>query len=95
MVAPMSSATQRHTKAMHLLQAGVPLITVNDLLEHADIKTTEVYLQIDLEMKKKALQKAGSPVQSRKNARLPEDMLSWLESLYRYISASRWSTTSR
>lgn len=77
----ISPHTLRHTKATHLLQAGVPLITVKDFLGHADIKTTEVYLQIDLEMKKNALKKAGSPVHSRKNARLPEDLLTWLESL--------------
>lgn len=33
----------RHSKAMHLLQAGVNLIYIRDFLGHEDIKTTEVY----------------------------------------------------
>lgn len=78
----ISPHTLRHTKAMHMLQAGIPLITVKDFLGHADIKTTEVYVQIDLEMKKKALQLTGSPARlSRKPARLSEDVVAWLESL--------------
>ena len=31
----------RHTKAMMLLQAGVSLIYIHDLLGHVDIATTE------------------------------------------------------
>jgi hypothetical protein len=38
----------RHTKAMHLVQSGVPLITIKDILGHADVKSTEIYVQIDL-----------------------------------------------
>jgi site-specific recombinase XerD len=44
----ISPHTLRHTKAMHLLQAGVPLVTIKDFLGHADMKSTEVYVQIDL-----------------------------------------------
>ena len=33
----------RHTKAMDLLQAGVNLIYIRDLLGHVDIATTEIY----------------------------------------------------
>lgn len=45
----------RHTKAMHLLQAGVNLIYIRDLLGHVDIATTEVYARADTELKRKAL----------------------------------------
>lgn len=44
---------------MHLLQAGVNLIYIRDILGHADIKTTEIYARIDNEMKRKALEKAS------------------------------------
>ena len=44
-----------NTKAMHLLQSGVSLVMVNDFLGHVDMKSTEVYVQADLEMKRKAL----------------------------------------
>lgn len=33
----------RHSKAVHLLQAGVNLIYIRDFLGHTDVKTTEVY----------------------------------------------------
>src|SRR3546814_5159033 len=39
----ISPHTLRHSKAMHLLQAGVNLIYIRDLLGHSDIKTTEIY----------------------------------------------------
>jgi site-specific recombinase XerD len=78
----ISPHTLRHTKAMHLLQAGVPLITIKDFLGHADVKSTEVYVQIDLGMKRAALALAESPTSTTpKPTRLPKDLLAWLESL--------------
>ena len=38
----------RHSKAMHLLQAGVNLIYIRDFLGHVDLKTTEIYVYPDL-----------------------------------------------
>jgi site-specific recombinase XerD len=38
----ISLHTLRHTKAMHLLPSGVPIITIKDVLGHADVKSTEV-----------------------------------------------------
>src|SRR2546423_13876961 len=46
----------RHSKAMHLLQAGVNLIYIRDFLGHTDIKTTEVYARADTELKRKAIE---------------------------------------
>ena len=67
---------------MHLLQAGVPLITIKDFLGHVDVKSTEVYIQIDLTMKREALTLVGSPTHpAPKAARLSNDLLAWLESL--------------
>ena len=57
----ISPHTMRHTKAMHLLQSGVPLVMVKDFLGHVDMKSTEVYVQADLEMKRKALDSANGP----------------------------------
>jgi len=73
----------RHTKAMHLLQAGVNLIYIRDLLGHVDISTTEVYARADTEMKRKALEKAYPDMVP---TNLPpwnedEDLLTWLISL--------------
>lgn len=48
----------RHSKAMHLLQAGVSLIYIRDFLGHEDIKTTEIYAKCDSELKRKAIENA-------------------------------------
>ena len=78
----ISPHTLRHTRAMHLLQAKVPLVTIKDFLGYADVKSTEVYLQIDLAMKREALSLVGSPARrGPKGARLPKNILDWLESL--------------
>lgn len=78
----ISPHTIRHTKAMHLLQAGVPLITIKDVLGHADVKSTEVYVQIDVGMKREALNLVGSPTTvTPKSRHLSKDLLQWLESL--------------
>jgi len=45
----------RHSKAMHLLQAGVNLIYIRDFLGHVDLKTTEIYAKADTETKRKAI----------------------------------------
>ena len=59
--AGISPHTMRHTKGMHLLQSGVPLVMVKDFLGHVDMKSTDVYVQADLEMKRKALDLANGP----------------------------------
>ncbi|BBO87027.1 site-specific integrase [Desulfosarcina ovata] len=48
----------RHSKAMHLLQAGVSLIYIRDFLGHEDIKTTEIYAKCDTELKRQAIENA-------------------------------------
>lgn len=73
----------RHSKAMHLLQAGVNLIYIRDLLGHVDIFTTEIYARADTELKRQALEKAYPNMISPD---LPEwtddaDLLAWLTRL--------------
>lgn len=48
----------RHSKAMHLLQAGVALIYIRDFLGHNSVKTTEVYAKADGKSKRAALETA-------------------------------------
>ena len=50
----------RHSKAMHLLQAGVALIYIRDFLGHNSVKTTEVYAKADGKSKRVALETAYS-----------------------------------
>lgn len=45
----------RHTSACHLLQAGVDLNTIRAWLGHVSLETTNIYVEIDIEMKAKAM----------------------------------------
>jgi site-specific recombinase XerD len=48
----------RHSKAMHLLLAGVNLVYIRDILGHVSIQTTEIYARADSKQKQKALEEA-------------------------------------
>lgn len=51
----VSPHTIRHTTATHLLRAGVDINTIRAWLGHVSLKTTNIYAEVDLEMKAKAL----------------------------------------
>lgn len=51
----VSPHTIRHTTATHLLRAGVDINTIRAWLGHVSLSTTNVYAEVDLEMKAKAL----------------------------------------
>lgn len=48
----------RHSKAMHLLQAGVKLVYIRDILGHVSVLTTEIYARADTKQKREALEEA-------------------------------------
>ena len=48
----------RHTTAVHLLQAGVDLVTISHWLGHASVETTNRYTAVNMETKRAALEKA-------------------------------------
>lgn len=78
----ISPHTFRHAKAMHLLQAGMDLTTIKNILGHATLKSTEIYVETNLEMRRKALERVGTPSRTKKKGRpLARDLLTWLESL--------------
>ena len=54
----ISPHTLRHSKAMHLLQSGVNLVYIRDILGHVSIQTTEVYARADSKQKREALETA-------------------------------------
>jgi len=60
----------RHTKAMHLYQSGIDLIYIRDFLGHVDIKTTQIYAQIDTELKRSALENVYPEL-------IPNDLPDW------------------
>jgi site-specific recombinase XerD len=53
----VSPHTIRHTTAVHLLRAGVDINTIRAWLGHASLDTTNIYAEIDLETKARALAK--------------------------------------
>jgi len=73
--------TIRHTTAMHLLRSGNDVNMVSYLLGHADINTTHFYVEIDMEMKRKMLQKAGPPDVKRPLPWQKPNILQWLNAL--------------
>ena len=51
----VSPHTIRHTTATHLLRAGVDINTIRAWLGHVSLATTNVYAEVDLQMKAAAL----------------------------------------
>jgi integrase/recombinase XerD len=80
---PVSPHSFRHTKGMHLLHSGVPLEIIRDFLGHVDVKTTEIYARANLEMKRKALEKAAAvtPLPKIPSWKQNKTLLEWLHSL--------------
>lgn len=74
----------RHTTAMHLLQSGVDLFVIQSWLGHINLSTTHGYIEIDLEMKRKALS-ACAPVGGKGRLKTfinnNSDVICWLDSL--------------
>jgi integrase/recombinase XerD len=79
--------TLRHSKAMHMLQAGNNIVYIRDVLGHSDINTTERYARADTSMKREALSKAEIPMPetplSLTGSSVERDMADWLKSFSR------------
>jgi site-specific recombinase XerD len=73
----------RHSTAVHLLKAGVDLPTIAHWLGHASVNTTNRYVTVDLDLKRKALARA-QPLETPGPSRAPwhaAGVLEWLEAL--------------
>ena len=70
----------RHTKAMHLLEAGINIFYIKGFLGHEDISTTEVYAKASVETQRAALEKHSAilPPATPSWAR-DSDTLEWLK----------------
>ena len=74
----------RHSKAMHLYQAGVSLVYIRDILGHVDIATTDTYARADTESKRKALENVYpgiTPVDTLPDWNRDQNLLDYLNSL--------------
>jgi integrase/recombinase XerD len=72
----------RHSKAMHLLQAGVNLVYIRDILGHESVQTTEIYARVDSKQKREAIEKAYADVVKREEPAWVDNdnLLEWLKS---------------
>ena len=77
----ISPHTIRHTTAMHLLQSGVDISVVALWLGHESPATTHMYIEADLSMKERALQRLTPSAPKRSRYRPPQQILQFLESL--------------
>lgn len=81
----ISCHTIRHSKAMHLLQAGVNLVYIRDILGHVSIQTTDIYARADSKAKREALEKAYTNLtpnqSSNKTWEKNKDLRDWLKGL--------------
>jgi site-specific recombinase XerD len=69
----ISPHTLRHTTAVHLLRSGVDINTIRAWLGHVSLDTTNIYAEVDLEMKAKALacvDIAGKPMPAPRRVRV-------------------------
>jgi integrase/recombinase XerC len=80
----ISPHTLRHTAAMHLLQSGVELNVIKSWLGHVSITTTSQYIEIDMAMKRDAIERCTPPVPEPTGDipwRSRQDIIEWLEDL--------------
>ena len=74
--------TWRHSTAMHLLQADNDINMVSYWLGHATTNTTHMYVEIDIEMKRKMLTNAQAPKGSSRRPRWQKPKtIEWLNDL--------------
>lgn len=79
----ISCHSLRHSKAMHLLQAGVNLVYIRDILGHVSVTTTEIYARADSRKKREAIEAAY--VKTAPNEiglwQVNDNLLEWLKGL--------------
>lgn len=71
----------RHSKAMHLLEAGVNLVYIRDLLGHTSVLTTEIYARANPKIKEEQLKKNSTSIKTEEkySQKEKEDLISWLK----------------
>lgn len=74
----------RHSKAMHMLEAGINIIYIRDFLGHEDISTTMVYVRADNRLKTEAINKLAPKITGE--TKLPDwnkdaDLMQFLNAL--------------
>lgn len=74
----------RHSKAMHMLAAGINIVYIRDFLGHEDISTTMIYSRADNRLKNEAINKLAPKVTEETEFQdwsKDQDLMSFLNSL--------------
>ena len=73
----------RHSKAMHMLEAGINLVYIRDFLGHSSTTTTEVYARASEKMKAEALSKLDPTIvkDGKTSWQKNKELLSYLKDL--------------
>ena len=81
--ARLSPHILRHSRAMHLYDAGIPLPYIRDILGHVDLSTTEIYARAPTEAKRKALEAAYQDIVTSDLPEWNQDagLIDWLTNL--------------
>ena len=77
----VSPHTIRHTTATHLLRAGVDINTIRAWLGHVSLDTTQVYAEMDLEMKARALEKCDTMEFKKQTVASGEPLMDFLRAI--------------
>jgi integrase/recombinase XerD len=82
---PIHPHKLRHSKATHLVNAGVNLYNIRDFLGHESVTTTQIYLTSNPETTRKAIESAAAITVPNSlkffSAKEKDDLLSFLDSL--------------
>lgn len=83
--ADFSPHKMRHTTAMGLVDSGVDLIYIRDLLGHVSVKTTEVYAKAEVSRKREAIEAASKEIVPPEKAQWDNntDLKQWLKTFNR------------
>lgn len=81
----MSPHKLRHSAAMGLVDSGVDLIYIRDLLGHVSVKTTEIYAKADAKLKREAIEAASKEIVPREESQWDNNnnLKSWLKDFNR------------
>lgn len=77
----VTNHTFRHSKAMHLLEAGVNLVYIRDFLGHSSVTTTEIYARANPELKRKYIEQSATALNTGKSYsdNDKQDLINWLK----------------
>jgi len=70
-----SNHSMRHSRAMHLLESGVNLIYIRDILGHTSVVTTEIYAKTNPFIKEKQIKEHSKNLETKERYREKKKMI--------------------